>query len=335
MKKELQGDILSYDESKIIKAVAIIFMVYHHFFGFPDRILVDGGYLSWNVFGIYPVELIARQLKICVAMFAFISGYGIAIKLDRLETKKDINSVLRTVIDLLITYWSITIIVGILMSETESIIKNLLLIKFDLIHSAWYIKFYLEILILSVFFSLLKNRNLYTEFLIGIVVLVGSVLIGDTGFTGYYPVVYMGYVAARYKWFSYCLKKANVFIDIIWLGTALIIRHFIEDYISPFTLSFFVIIPLILLLVHLIRAFCDEKLRNLLVGGAKYSTYYWLFHAIFHGFNGKELFLQKIAYAPKLSILITIWVFILMTPMAVLCDRLKSAAKTRMGNWRK
>lgn len=75
---EKQDCFLTRNETNFIKAVAIIMMLMHHFWGFPAwRIggaalepavyLPGGASLSW---------MAALQFKICVAMFAVITGYG-------------------------------------------------------------------------------------------------------------------------------------------------------------------------------------------------------------------------------------------------------------------
>lgn len=75
---EKQDCFLTRNETNFIKAVAIIMMLIHHFWGFPawrvggaalePAIYLPGGAsLSW---------MAARQFKICVAMFAVITGYG-------------------------------------------------------------------------------------------------------------------------------------------------------------------------------------------------------------------------------------------------------------------
>lgn len=75
---EKQDCFLTRNETNFIKAVAIIMMLMHHFWGFPawrvggaalePAIYLPGGAsLSW---------MAALQFKICVAMFAVITGYG-------------------------------------------------------------------------------------------------------------------------------------------------------------------------------------------------------------------------------------------------------------------
>lgn len=66
------------EQSAMLQGVAILFMIYHHFFSEPE---IYGGSLHfWNdAF----VTRLAWFGKICVGLFAFVSGYGMSRVLDR------------------------------------------------------------------------------------------------------------------------------------------------------------------------------------------------------------------------------------------------------------
>ena len=62
-------------DTKIIKGIAIILMLYHHLFAFPERI--NETYIS--LFSIHQKTisfLIGDFGKLCVAIFIFLGGYG-------------------------------------------------------------------------------------------------------------------------------------------------------------------------------------------------------------------------------------------------------------------
>lgn len=65
------------EDTKIIKGIAIILMLIHHLWGFPDRII--GGELKHilNIDGKSIISLIGAYGKICVSIFFFLGGYGI------------------------------------------------------------------------------------------------------------------------------------------------------------------------------------------------------------------------------------------------------------------
>lgn len=65
-------------EAQMIAGVAIVMMLVHHFFGFADYRL-DGNwvYEPIKIGGISLERIIASAGKLCVAIFAFSSGYAI------------------------------------------------------------------------------------------------------------------------------------------------------------------------------------------------------------------------------------------------------------------
>ena len=68
---------LSKDDTKIMKAIAVICMLAHHLWCFPVRI--PGGNLSYifTIFGIPSITYFGFFCKICVPMFFFFGGYGV------------------------------------------------------------------------------------------------------------------------------------------------------------------------------------------------------------------------------------------------------------------
>ena len=74
---------LTKNDSVIIYGVAILLMIYHHLFAFPERL----NYNYVNVLEIGNINIdyyIGVFGKLCVALYAFISGYGLTIsKLNR------------------------------------------------------------------------------------------------------------------------------------------------------------------------------------------------------------------------------------------------------------
>lgn len=71
----MEKGFISKTESKYIYGIAIVLMVGHHFFGFPERmnvrVLPLGGSLESTI------ELYMGYFgRICISMYAFISGYG-------------------------------------------------------------------------------------------------------------------------------------------------------------------------------------------------------------------------------------------------------------------
>ncbi len=65
------------NDTKVIKAIAIVLMFIHHLFFFPERIAEDITYIPLFSFGGNTIEYLIGQFgKICVMLFVFLSGYG-------------------------------------------------------------------------------------------------------------------------------------------------------------------------------------------------------------------------------------------------------------------
>lgn len=105
MHKETTDFQISPNETNIIKGVAICAMLFHHLF-----------YES-NAYG-YWTQQIAIVCKVCVSMFLFVSGYGMAIQYSRSgchRVRDGITStlkfLLRRLIKFYLNYWAIFIII--------------------------------------------------------------------------------------------------------------------------------------------------------------------------------------------------------------------------------
>lgn len=76
--KELEKSILSNNwgvtpkESNLIKGVATIMMVYHHFFGLPNRILIPNAFNVIQIHGVNMVSFFAQSCKLCVCLRFFL-----------------------------------------------------------------------------------------------------------------------------------------------------------------------------------------------------------------------------------------------------------------------
>lgn len=98
----------SRDDSSKVKGLAIVLMVMHHCFLSPTR--YDGFSISFFPFDEHMLVSISLSFKICVALFVFVSSYGITISYNRYGdiykmTKCSINrTILRRVVKMMMGY---------------------------------------------------------------------------------------------------------------------------------------------------------------------------------------------------------------------------------------
>lgn len=165
-------------QSKIIKGVAILLMIYHHLFVLAGEGMYGDSILFLNT---KPVTIMAYFGKICVGLFAFISGYAIrrAFFIIREKTnKEDVRSfiileykyAISHIIRLYLYYWLVLIIfvpmltlLGKISPEAlhcNNILSNLLCINTDYDGSVWYISFYLVMLLIAPMMDLFFTKSL-------------------------------------------------------------------------------------------------------------------------------------------------------------------------------
>lgn len=167
---EIIPDWYTKNRSNIISTVAILLMIAHHFFGFRSFFLEEVDYIS--VFSLHNIEIeriIAAFGKICVALFAFNSGYVLWKKsADYSNPVKLFNRGFK----FLISYWIILAgfwLYALLSEQSIPTGKYLWLNLIGLetgpnapyinIPFSWYVAYYITFLILAPFLLKAFSRN--------------------------------------------------------------------------------------------------------------------------------------------------------------------------------
>lgn len=91
--------VITKDISKKIHGIAILMMVIHHTFGFPETMLPGISYMGLTIGSISIEAYIGKMCKLCVAVFAFGTGYGLAY------TKLNYSYVCHKIFNLFKIYW--------------------------------------------------------------------------------------------------------------------------------------------------------------------------------------------------------------------------------------
>lgn len=114
--------IFTRNDTKIVKGFAIILMLYHHLFAFPNRLAVDVSYEALITHG----ELTSAMLlglfgRVCVALFLFLGGYGTWLSFQAKRADADSSSfVLRKIKGLYVPYlqaFAVMIPIALLLSD--------------------------------------------------------------------------------------------------------------------------------------------------------------------------------------------------------------------------
>lgn len=322
------------DDSKILYGIAICLMVWHHLFAFPERIEVPY-VLALN----YSFETILSYFgRICISIFAMISGYGMAFKMKEVHyNKKDfLLQSYKCVFDSLVSffkrYWSVFLVfvpLGILMGKNYSfldIVKNFVGFSCSINAEWWYVRQYIVMMIflpviiwivdvLEDKMSQVKVICVYSLFLLTMFFLIYKGKVSD-GFTVTLcfiqgVTIYKLSIYEKMEKFLHRLIKNDTLNGMIILTFVFIVRTKLTSscrYDYLYTAMF--IFGLILLFKNQI---VRKSIGRVFAFLGNYSTFIWLTHTFFIYY-----YFQKISFMPYYSPLIFLWVMVINTCIAML-----------------
>ncbi len=171
------------EESGALQGIAVLLMIFHHCFLYPSMFL--DGFLRDPEF----TTRLAASFRICIAICAFVSGYGIFHVLSRKDGyREEYPDMFRRIIRLYGRYWfavTVTVIVELIVEESEFTWRELPgnLTAFDPTYNStwWYVREYMFMLLLApVIKSLLqgeKKRRLSLLIPLAVLIVLGGSLI--------------------------------------------------------------------------------------------------------------------------------------------------------------
>ncbi len=322
--------------SKVIKGFAIILMVIHHCFGFPAW-YIDG--ISYNNVVILGVPLwtwIMNPTEICVSLFAFLTGYAYFFnKIPSLKYS------IKKILSFLKYYWFILFVIfipcavalGTYAPTLKSVIFNMFAVNNNLICFAWYVYFYIFVMLTLPFVTKLFNGRLLFDFFLAV---VGCVLLynlashvtipkqylvsGLLQCLYWYPCVLIGYLFAKHdifnrlkKHFEHPNKILYVFTILAMMGCRLKWQRLLNVnldviYAPVIIFSFVMLVRDRAIIVKNIFGFLGNHAMNI-----------WFLHSIFFT-SALSLYFQNIAYLPKNPILVVLWVILLCLPFSIVIN---------------
>lgn len=205
------------DCTKQIKGIAIVLMVCNHLFPILNWIYSGNMYLSIPLGGTTLAALVGGFGKICVSLFAFLSGYGMLYIYQGKGFNKAISKTFKNAFSVLLKYWFLLFALYIpliyFFSETKMITTSSLLLNAFVISTtynmpSWYLLVYIEIVltfpIMYKLFCAAEKRGI-KGILIAIYALILVVFhfIGISNFisqyTEYMLIVFFGVYFAKYN----------------------------------------------------------------------------------------------------------------------------------------
>ncbi|MGN0160362.1 MAG: acyltransferase family protein [Lachnospiraceae bacterium] len=316
--------------SNIIKGVAIIFMLIHHFFSFPEW-YVDGlDYSNVLILG-HDLPFWCRDsFKVCVSLFAFLTGYSYWY-----VKNKNYNYSMNKIAKFLANYWlilfGIFLPVSCFLGYYRPSVKSLVLNAFALsnidrlIEFAWYVVFYcLVMLVLPLFIRILSGKTMldlvmtlalcktFSGLLQYILPYYSGIIVGNLSeFVFWFPCVVIGYIMARdglFEWMYQRFYTGSIFQSIFIIFFVLNCRRVYNVFLGM-NLDL-IYTPIIVF--SLLNLFNEKRvvfMNRILEFIGKHSLNIWFLHALFFSNNTKVL--QKYAYLPKQPVLVIVWSLIL------------------------
>lgn len=348
MRDKIVKPYFSKEESLILKGIAILLMLFHHFFTFPD----------WWVDGIkYPLlEKIGPYLsyptKICVPIFCFITGYSYFYnknKTYRYSAKKISN--------IMIYYWVVLLIFGLIAHfaagyqyDWIGILKEIFVIKRDTLCFTWYVAFYYCIMLIIPIAAYLFGRNILIDavlcllpyFLLPVLLRfsVFEKIETVSGIISYSPAVWIGYICARYnifgniedridRWIPNRYVKTICYYAMIglvflarWKKPNFIIRNFFEGNPVYICMDLIYVPIVIFALVNISRTIKKVVFKNIIGSLGRYSLLMWLVHCLF--FNNSKIVFQRFLYISDNIAIVYFWGILVCYCMARVLDKLVS-----------
>ncbi len=306
------------ETTNIIKGIALIFMFIHHFFSFP----------GWYVHGeSYPIlEYFNTPLKICVSIFAFLTGYFYYYNSDKsyaYSLRKNFDLWIHYVLTFLLLLIPACIL-GVYEFTAPKFILEVIGIYQPTMKFCWYVMFYFMTMLILPLYAKLSQKNGVLAFLLAASVpsfmtavlqpasgnLLGGFLFDHFSNLIWFSSVAVGYVFAQYSLFE--KMSAGLQVSKKWLRVSLNILFMIVPFVARGITPALNIVYAPLFLFGLINICelipsCRVVKPISLIG--KYSLLMWFLHCVF--FNQCEEITQKILYYPQNAILVLLWGLIL------------------------
>lgn len=338
----------------MLKGIAIMLMFVHHFFTFPNWYPGTVDYSSWCITF---TRYFCAPTKICVGIFAFITGYFYYY-----GKKKDFRYSVRKIHQLLLRYWIIalplillSIAAGVYTFTPGGFAMEMFGITSDVMKFAWYVYFYIILMFfLPVLIKLLRDKPLFILLfmLVPFQILMRGLLYLSSSSEIWKLVVsnlclhtqtaVIGYLAARTGLFSKAkalAQKVPSWLRLLLCAAlavgAFMLRYkiFVKELRTPslgpvsfifyFNVDIFCVPVLIFALSELLIYIEKKSAGRALSLLGKYSVYMWFWHCMFFGASGK--FTKELLYAPQNPFLVYLWGLLICLCLAFVTDKIVNA----------
>ena len=144
---------LDKNATTLLRAVAIVFMIVHHMVGFPDWVSAENARFVWSLNGHNIEWEFAMFCKLCIGIYAFITGYAAYINREKYCS---IRYCFKKIMTFLLSYWvvyALFLLYGVIAHEPlpslGGLVQNLFGFHTDIDNEwicvvfAWYVRFHI------------------------------------------------------------------------------------------------------------------------------------------------------------------------------------------------
>ena len=340
--------------TQIAKGIAITLMMIHHLFRFPDRIQ-DVSYISILSIGNTSLEYLLGDFgNICIAMYLFLSGYGLYMSTQKKEnfTLKDSA---KKAIKFLTSYWVVFIIfvpIGLIwFSESARYHFNIagFLANFFTLSSTynsewWFVRLYIELLLLFPIIKRILKRGIKASLAIilscyiiaivmevipiilpGLSMLKKNLLYLDIRNILFWQMSFCsGFIIAKLNLFSrinksICSRKLDKrsysIIIILAIISIRIGATYLFQFIGKGNATYVDFILAPPFILICTNFIINSKSKSIFSILGRHSTNMWLTHTFFCYY-----YFQNLVFLPKVSILIVMWLALLSLMASILIN---------------
>lgn len=308
-----------------VKGIAIIMMVTHHFCGFRHWISSPEYYLP-NF-----MVTIGKFCKLCVGMFAFLNGYGMCFAREKYsKASYRFQKALIFLGEYHFIYFivlAITALFGEPMPNVMEFLQSLIGLNTDASNNyvnigfAWYVYFYLEILLVFPIINRFCRLKPWWLVMAGALIIpkLLSLLAGRFAllqsdlileFLRYIPCVLVGYIFANNNLLQLIFEKLAKcrFLKVYCFVAIMVIYVFYFFAPNPMRQVLYVSVLIVdFYFIYNIILKPDSKISSFIIFFGKYSMEIWFTHAVF--FTPLRTF-QKYATFWRISVLSVLFVLI-------------------------
>ena len=344
---EMTKTVFDREASQALKGIAIVMMLFHHCFQMASR--YDGWTILFSPLREQQVINLAVGCKICVAIFAFISGYGLFLGI---KNKRDISTIwcIKRYIKTMSGYWFLWITAAVITQITDKRMtrsffydgpyRGFIYVLLDffgvkqlfgtpqLLSFSWYMSAAVVFILITPL--VYKARDELWLVLAGSILLLRSLHPGKSGFTGneavytYLSPYLLGAIFARYSLFDRWQRigAGHIWVRVYriavesWLVVVCykLYQNIPREYFWEFHYGIYPII-FILLCMEFISIVAVLRRRLCFLG--KHSMNIWLLHGFFRPYT----------YAGKHFVVVVILLICVSLTLSIVVERLKKLVK--------